>query len=91
MLTNVNNVNQTELDNIVHVSMDIPKLLMLTLLFVSIVLINVKLVLVLKKIVLFVPVMKESTHLSVAVQLVCMMMVLMIFNVTNVIINVLLV
>jgi len=91
MLMNVHNVNQTELDNTVHVFMDIPKLLKITFKFVSIVLINVKLVLVLEKTVLSVLVMTESIHLSVDAQLVCMMMVLKMLCVMLVIANVFLV
>lgn len=76
--------------HIVHVLLDILKLLNLTSKFVSTVITDVLLAPVIGNIVLCVPTMtKESIHLSVIVHLVCMMITLMISSVIFVMIDVL--
>jgi hypothetical protein len=88
MLMNVLNVNHTEEDNSVHVSMDILKLSKKTSQFVSIVLTNVKLAPVLLITVLSVKKTKDLTHHSVTAQMDIMMMVLKMSIVIFVTINV---
>lgn len=75
-LMNVLNVNQTEEDNSVHVSMDLLKLLKKIMVFVIIVVTNVKLALVKFITVSSVKETKDLTHLSVTVQMDIMMIIL---------------